>query len=224
MVAASVADPALPPRRAARPWEVLDRQVVLARPPFGTVLEETYRLPDGRVIEGFMRFELRSFVCVFAVIETDAGPVVPMVEQYRVGPRGLSLELPAGFIEDGEEPAATARRELREEAGCEASVCVPLGRYVMNGNRECGYAHIFLATGARSVEQDPHHGDLGELILHFKPLAEVRQLWADGASMTEAVAVMAVALALRAYDARTASAQGQPQQVAAAYSQGKGDE
>lgn len=195
-------------RAAPRPWEVLDRRVVLARPPFGTVLEETYRLPDGRVIENFMRFELRSFVSVFAVVEAEAGPVVPMVEQYRVGPRALSLELPAGFIEDGEPPEATAARELREEAGCTAQEYIPLGRYVMNGNRECGYAHIFLALGARIAEQDPQAGDLGELKVHFRPLDEVRRVWNDGRSMSEAVAVMAVALALHAYDERQGRGKG----------------
>ena len=36
-------------------------------------------------------------------------------------------QLPKGWIEDGEPPEATARREVREEGGVEAEVVAPLG-------------------------------------------------------------------------------------------------
>ena len=43
-----------------------------------------------------------------------------MVRQFRHGLGNVTLEIPGGIIEPGEEPAAAAVRELREESGYRA--------------------------------------------------------------------------------------------------------
>lgn len=49
-----------------------------------------------------------------------------MIRNYRYTVRRELLELPAGTIEPGEEPAGTARRELEEETGYRAADLRPL--------------------------------------------------------------------------------------------------
>ncbi len=47
---------------------------------------------------------------------TEDGKII-LVKQYRSGPMKELLEIPAGKIEEGEDPLMAARRELQEEIG-----------------------------------------------------------------------------------------------------------
>jgi ADP-ribose pyrophosphatase len=154
--------------RAANGWQTLDRRLIVDRSPYAWVFDEDIRLPGGETIQGFVRVEFMPFVIVFAALEDDR---VPLVRQYRQAVNDYTLELPAGHIRDAEEPLAAARRELREEAGVEAADWQFLGRYVMDANHECGWAHVFLARQARRVAL-PDPGDLGEMTLHLLTLDE----------------------------------------------------
>jgi ADP-ribose pyrophosphatase len=52
-----------------------------------------------------------------AIVAVDVGGSVALVRQLREAVRRPLLELPAGTLEQGEEPLAAARRELAEETG-----------------------------------------------------------------------------------------------------------
>ena len=52
-----------------------------------------------------------------AIVAVDSGGRVTLVRQLREPARKHLVELPAGTREPGEEPLATAKRELEEEAG-----------------------------------------------------------------------------------------------------------
>jgi 8-oxo-dGTP pyrophosphatase MutT (NUDIX family) len=76
------------------------------------------RDPEGRP---FDRFVIRHPGAVTVVPVHDDGTVT-LVRQYRAAVDALVLEIPAGTRDKaGEPPEATARRELAEEAGLEAS-------------------------------------------------------------------------------------------------------
>jgi ADP-ribose diphosphatase len=52
-----------------------------------------------------------------AIVAVDRDGCVTLVRQLREPARTTLLELPAGGLEQGEQPLETARRELREETG-----------------------------------------------------------------------------------------------------------
>ncbi|MFC4680590.1 NUDIX hydrolase [Exiguobacterium aestuarii] len=55
-----------------------------------------------------------------AVLVIDESDNIVMVEQYRKAFESMSLEIPAGKLEKGEDPVASAERELAEETGYSA--------------------------------------------------------------------------------------------------------
>jgi len=64
--------------------------------------------------------------------ERDA---VVMIEQFRIGAAAADVpmwqrEVVAGIIDPGETPEAVARREAREEAGCEIRDLIPIYHYL----------------------------------------------------------------------------------------------
>lgn len=77
------------------------------------------------------------------------------VRQYRYAIDEELLELPAGLIEAGEEPAETARRELLEEVGLTAASFEPIGSLFPSAGYSNERVHIFLATGCTPAPHIP---------------------------------------------------------------------
>ena len=127
-----------------------------------------------------------------------------LVRQFRYATGCAMLEIPAGKLEPGESPAATAARELREETGYAASALEPLGGSWMAPGFCDEYMHFFLATGLR---YDPLPPDADERL--SEPLAfTLEQLEAaiDGGEIRDAKTLVAVTL-WRRHSARAGQAQ-----------------
>lgn len=90
-------------------------------------------------------------------------PVLPdgrlvMVRQFRPARGGFTLEMPAGGVDDNEDPAQAARRELLEETGYLADEWVSLGRSGLANHREQASCHVFAAFGLRQVQPGSERG------------------------------------------------------------------
>ena len=86
-----------------------------------------------------------------AVVAWD-GSRLAMVRQWRHAAGDALLEIPAGTTEPGEEPMATARRELAEEMGVAAATWTAGPSFFTAPGFCTERLTLFLATGLEEVE------------------------------------------------------------------------
>ncbi|MBX5474727.1 MAG: NUDIX hydrolase [Thermoleophilia bacterium] len=112
-----------------------------------------------------------------AVVAVDAEGCVTLVRQLREPARKRLLELPAGTAEPGEEPLATARRELREECGLTGGEWRELAAFWTTPGFCRERMHLFAAEGVAAGEAEPAGDE--ELELVRWPLTEVEERLAE---------------------------------------------
>ena len=125
------------------------------------------RLPDGRQRD----YDLVNHRGAVTILPLDDEGQVWFVRQYRIGARQTLLELPAGVLEEGEDPATGAAREIREEIGMAAGQLLKIGEFFMAPGYSSELMHVFLATDL-IPDSLPQDDDEFLEILHF-PLSEV---------------------------------------------------
>jgi 8-oxo-dGDP phosphatase len=161
------------------------------------------RMPGGKVVT---REVVEHFGAV-AIVAMDDDGNVPMVYQYR-HPLGRRLwELPAGLLDIADEAAhLTAARELKEEAGLEASTW----QVLVDLNSTPGFSdesvRVYLATGLTQVDRPEAHDEEADMTVQWYPLAEAGRKVLSG----EIVNGIAVAGILAAHAVTTGFAQPRP--------------
>jgi len=88
-----------------------------------------------------------------AVLPLDDDNNVLTVTQYRYVFGRPLLEIPAGKLDPGEDPATGGLRELKEETGAVPESYIPLGTILPAPGCYTEALHLFLARGLRMDEQ-----------------------------------------------------------------------
>jgi ADP-ribose pyrophosphatase len=139
------------------------RRTVLETGKYLKVELHTVELPDGTQIPDWPWVITPDFALVAAV--TPQGRFL-CFRQTKYSIEGLSLALPGGYLDAGEDPLPAAQRELLEETGYVAPEWEHLGSFPVDGNRGVGIAHLYLALGATPVaERDADDLEAQELLL-----------------------------------------------------------
>lgn len=113
-----------------------------------------------------------------AVLPLHDDGTVTLIRQLRPAVDAVMLELPAGRLSPGEEPAACGLRELAEETGLVAARLAPLGFIYSSPGVFDEVIRLYLATGLTQAEaSQEEYEDIESVRL---PLAEAVRMARDG--------------------------------------------
>jgi 8-oxo-dGTP pyrophosphatase MutT (NUDIX family) len=124
----------------------------------------------------FYRIHSSSWAQIVPI--TKDGRVV-LVRQYRHGSGRVTLEIPAGLVDPGEDPLRAALRECLEETGYRASNAVSLGVVNPNPALFSNRLYAYLATDVEPVSAIQNFGtEQTEVVL--MPVAKLPELILKG--------------------------------------------
>ncbi len=126
---------------------------------------ETFDAPDGQALT----LEIVRHSGGAAVVALNMQNEVCLLRQYRHAAGGWIVELPAGKIDNNEDPALTARRELREETGYSATKWHSLDRMISTPGFCDEIIHLYLARELQAGETAHEASEYIEVF--WQPLA-----------------------------------------------------
>jgi len=127
-----------------RPWKRLGASQ-LARTRIFDVESVRFEDPRTKVERDFFVINAPDWVNVVALTPDHR---LVLVRQFRYGSEEVSLEIPGGVIDGGEDPLSAGARELREETGYTGASAKLLGRVRPNPAMQSNHAHLVLIENA----------------------------------------------------------------------------
>mgnify|MGYP001231230514 CR=1 FL=1 len=127
--------------------------------------KESKRLSNCKVFEVFesisispMNNQEHSFYYIDTadwvnVIPVTSNNEIVMVRQFRHGSQQVSLEIPGGLVDPGEQPEVAAVRECLEETGYTAGSILSLGALNPNPALFANSLHTFIAEGCELTSE-----------------------------------------------------------------------
>lgn len=144
------------PARQTTKARVLSSREVYRGPAFWVTTDQVLEPRGVRVRRDIVRHT--GSVVILAVDETGAVPRILLEHQYRHAAQQFLWELPAGRIDDGEEPLTAAKRELLEETGYTASKWKRILKFYASPGFVAEAMNVYLASklhaGAAQPEDD----------------------------------------------------------------------
>jgi ADP-ribose pyrophosphatase len=123
----------------------------------------------------------------------DAGNIW-FIRQYRHPAGEHLLELPAGTLKRGEDPALAANRELQEEIGMRAEHLQELSRFWLAPGYSTELMIVYLATGLSASQLDQDEDEV--ITVEKLPVSQALHL-AESGSLRDSKSLVAVLQAAR---------------------------
>jgi len=125
---------------------------------------------DGKLVDvvverwGEHEREIVEHPGAVAIVAIDADDRIVLVRQLREPARKELLELPAGTVDEGEEPLATAQRELAEETGLRGGEWRRVSSFWTTPGFCRELMHLFFAEGVEEGVRQPEEDESIELV------------------------------------------------------------
>lgn len=128
-------------------WKTLSSEYLFKRP-WLTARKDIVQLPNGNINNEYYVLEYPDWINIIAI--TEDGRMV-LERQYRHALGRVDYEIPAGVVEDGEDPMNAAKRELEEETGYTGGEWTCLMSVSPNPASMSNLSYTFIAKGVRKT-------------------------------------------------------------------------
>lgn len=130
------------------------------------------RLPTGKTAVREI-IDHPGSVGIVPILDDESQRVV-LIRQFRLAARGTIWEIPAGTMEEGESPEASARRELEEETGYRCRALDPLFECYLAPGYSAEVMHFFLAKNL--VKTRTNYDEDETISVHYATLEEIFEM------------------------------------------------
>ena len=173
-------------------WDIIKEKILYDQGIVRFSEQECYH-PEKEVEHNFFKMEFLDWVNIIPL--TEDGQLV-LVKQYRFGTEEVTLELPGGTLDAGEnKPQLAAERELLEETGYQGQDLVSLGNVAVNPAIQNNYCHFYFVSEVEKVQQQEldNSEDIEVVLVSW---SEVDELIADG-EITHSLTILGILYAQR---------------------------
>ena len=171
------------------PFELIKSETLLKGRAFA-IRRDWLKTPDGRET----KYDIIEHGGSAVIVPIDADGNLLFVRQYRHAAGTDLLELPAGTLDEGEEPAVCAAREIREETGFAAGKLEKIGEFYLAPGYSTEFMVVYLAT---DLKHDPLEADADEFLSVEKiPVKQALEM-AEKGGIPDAKSLAALLLAQR---------------------------
>jgi len=155
-------------------WKLLSSEYI-HKGKWATLRIDKCEMPNGLIVDDYYVLEYGTWVNGVAITENNE---VLMVEQYRHAADIISLEIPGGVVDEGENPQEALRRELLEETGYRFDDFELLCIVSPNPSTGNNQVYSYLAKGGKKV-QEQSLDDAEEINVKKYTIDEIKQLLAE---------------------------------------------
>jgi ADP-ribose pyrophosphatase len=168
-------------------FELIKSDLIYKGRGFGVRLDYM-RTPNSSEV----KYDIVDHVGSISIVPIDENGQVYFVRQYRPAVKDELLELPAGTLNEGENPVDAANREIREEIGMAAQNVKEIGSFYLAPGYSTELMHVYLATG---LTDDPLDPDSDEFLSVEKMSVQKALEFAQSGQLLDAKSVAALFLA-----------------------------
>jgi len=169
------------------PFELIKSETLLKGRAFA-IRRDWLKTPDGRET----KYDIIEHTGSAVIIPMDAEGNLLFVRQYRHAAGADLLELPAGTLDEDEEPDVCAAREIREETGFAAGKLERIGEFYLAPGYSTEFMVVYFAT---DLKYDPLQADADEFLSVEKiPVKKALEMCESGA-VPDAKSLAAILLA-----------------------------
>lgn len=169
-------------------WKILKTTEIFKHPRL-TLLEDDVELPNGETTKYLKFFHKADGADAIAI--NSEGKIL-LVKEYN-HPVGKAMwQFPGGFINAGETPEQSARRELMEEGGVKAARLVRIGGHHIYRRRIAEISHVFICTELEQVETKREQSEFGMTTAWFTPDEIEKMIRAGEITASDTLAIWAI--------------------------------